>query len=203
MKILKIFPDNPNERHIDYAVDSLLDGNVIIYPTDTLYAFGCDALNNSAVGKICELKKLRTDKISLSIICSDIAQAAEYARIDNDAFRLLKENLPGPFTFILPASNKLPKLFKGRKEVGIRIPANEVALAVVRRLGHPIMTASIPIVDEETSTEPDYIAALYENSVDLIIDAGRGGIEPSTIVDCTSDTPTLIRQGKGEIDLDI
>lgn len=197
MKILKVIPSNPNERHIDVAANSLLDGNIIIYPTDSLYALGCDALNNNAIEEICNIKGIRSDKTNLSIICESISQVAEYARIDNATFSLMKDNLPGAFTFILPALSKLPKAFKKRKTVGIRIPDNNVALSLVKRLGHPIMTTSIKFDDEDYGCEPELIAEQYDNVADLILDAGRGNTVPSTIIDCTGDYPEIVREGKG------
>ena len=158
MKLLKIILSNPNERFIDMAVDALADGEIIIYPTDSLYALGCDALNNNAIEKICKIKGIRSDKTNLSIICNSISQAAEYARISNDIFSLMKNNLPGPFTFILPALSKLPKAFKKRRTVGIRIPDNNVAQKLVEKLGHPIMTTSIQFEDEDYGCEPELIA---------------------------------------------
>lgn len=197
MKLLKIILSNPNERFIDMAVDALADGEIIIYPTDSLYALGCDALNNNAIEKICKIKGIRSDKTNLSIICNSISQAAEYARISNDIFSLMKNNLPGPFTFILPALSKLPKAFKKRRTVGIRIPDNNVAQKLVEKLGHPIMTTSIQFEDEDYGCEPELIAEQYENAADLLLDAGRGSTIPSTIIDCTSDAPEIVREGRG------
>lgn len=197
MKLLKIIPSNPNERFIDMAVDALADGEIIIYPTDSLYALGCDALNNNAIEKICKIKGIRSDKTNLSIICNSISQAAEYARISNDIFSLMKNNLPGPFTFILPALSKLPKAFKKRRTVGIRIPDNNVAQKLVEKLGHPIMTTSIQFEDEDYGCEPELIAEQYENAADLLLDAGRGSTIPSTIIDCTGDAPEIAREGRG------
>lgn len=197
MKLLKIIPSNPNERFIDMAVDALADGEIIIYPTDSLYALGCDALNNNAIEKICKIKGIRSDKTNLSIICNSISQAAEYARISNDIFSLMKNNLPGPFTFILPALSKLPKAFKKRRTVGIRIPDNNVAQKLVEKLGHPIMTTSIQFEDEDYGCEPELIAEQYENAADLLLDAGRGSTIPSTIIDCTGDAPEIVREGRG------
>lgn len=199
MKILKLYPESPNDKYISVAAEAMKRGNLIIYPTDTLYAFGCNALDNNAIEKICSIKRMKSDKTSLSIICESIAQAAEYARIDNDTFKLMKRNLPGPFTFILPASNNLPKAFKGRKEVGIRVPNNSVAIALVKALGQPIMTTSIPITDEDSSTEPDFMAQEYNNRVELIIDSGRGELIPSTIIECFDGKQTVTREGKGKI----
>ena len=197
MKLLKVIPDNPNERFIDMAVDALNNGRLIIYPTDTLYALGCDALNNNAVEEICKIKGIKSEKTNLSIICESISQAAEYSRINNVAFALMKNNLPGPFTFILPALSQLPKAFKKRKAVGIRIPDNNIAMELVKKLGHPIMTTSIKYDDDDYGCEPELIAENYTNMVDVIIDAGRGNLTPSTIVDCTTDEYEITREGKG------
>lgn len=197
MKILKTYSENPNDRYLDIAVEALRDGHIIIYPTDTLYALGCDALNNQAIERICKLKGIRSDKTNLSIICKDISQVAEYAKFNNDEFKMMKQNLPGAFTFIFPAMSRLPKAFKGRKTVGVRIPDNKIATLLVEKLGNPIMTASVDYDDEDFGTEPELIAQRYDDGVDLIIDAGRGGLEPSTIVDCTSGEPEITRQGKG------
>lgn len=200
MKLLKVFRDNPNERFIELAADTMRRGGIVIYPTDTLYALGCDALNNNAIEKICKLKGIRSDRTNLSIICSDLSEVAKYARLENANFRLLKENLPGPFTFILPALSKLPKAFKGRKTVGVRIPDNRIALALVEALGNPIMTSSITIDDDEDAdylTEPELIAERFASDADLVIDGGHGGTEPSTVVDCTTDEPEIVRQGAG------
>ena len=200
MKLLKVFKDNPNERFMELAADVMRRGSVVIYPTDTLYALGCDALNNNAIEKICKLKGLKSEKTNLSIICEDLSEVAKYARLDSANFRLLKENLPGPFTFILPALSKLPKAFKGRKTVGVRIPDNAVSAALVKALGNPIMTTSVPVGDEEDYfTEPELIAERYIADVEIVIDAGRGGLVPSTIVDCTGEEPEVLRQGAGEL----
>lgn len=199
MKILKLYADNPNERYLDMAVDALRDGKIIIYPTDTLYALGCDALNNQAIERICKLKSIKSDKTNLSIICKDISQVAEYARFSNDDFKMMKENLPGAFTFIYPSLSSLPKAFKGRKTVGIRIPYNRIATMLVERLGNPIMTSSVEHCDEDYGCEPELMAQRYEDAVEIVIDAGRGELEPSTVVDCTSGEAEIIRQGKGEL----
>ena len=200
MKLLKVFKDNPNERFMELTADVMRRGGVVIYPTDTLYALGCDALNNNAIEKICKLKGLKSEKTNLSIICEDLSEVAKYARLDNANFRLLKDNLPGPFTFILPALSKLPKAFKGRKTVGVRIPDNAVSAALVKALGNPIMTTSVPVGDEEDYfTEPELIAERYIADVEIVIDAGRGGLVPSTIVDCTGEEPEVLRQGAGEL----
>lgn len=199
MKILKTYSENPNERYLDVAVEALRNGQIIIYPTDTLYALGCDALNNQAIERICKLKGIKSEKTNLSIICKDISQVAEYARFNNDEFKMMKQNLPGAFTFILPALSKLPKVFKGRKTVGIRIPDNKIATMLVERLGNPIMTASVDFDDEDYGCEPELIAQNYMDGVEIIIDSGRSGLEPSTIVDCTGEEYEITRQGKGQL----
>lgn len=199
MKILKTYSENPNERYLDVAVEALRNGQIIIYPTDTLYALGCDALNNQSIERICKLKGIKSEKTNLSIICKDISQVAEYARFNNDEFKMMKQNLPGAFTFILPALSKLPKVFKGRKTVGIRIPDNKIATMLVERLGNPIMTASVDFDDEDYGCEPELIAQNYMDGVEIIIDSGRSGLEPSTIVDCTGEEYEITRQGKGQL----
>lgn len=199
MRILKIYAESPNDRFIDEAVEVLRDGGIIIYPTDTLYALGCDALNNQAIERICKLKGLKSEKTNLSIICKDISQVAEYARFSNDDFKMMRGNLPGAFTFIFPALSKLPKAFKGRKTVGIRVPGNNIARLLVERFGNPILSSSVKCDDEDYGCEPELIAQCYDNGVELILDTGRSGSEPSTIVDCTGSEPEIIRQGKGEM----
>lgn len=201
MKTLKIYPENPNSRFISEAVEALRNGEIIIFPTDTLYAFGCDALNNRAIERLCRLKGINPDKNLLSIICSDLAEVSEYARLDNRAFRYLKEYLPGPFTFVLPASTTLPKVFKGRKSVGVRISDNNIAQSLARELGNPIMTSSVPAEDEYEIADGDMLALRYENrpEVSLVVDGGECGYTPSTVVDCTdSSAPEILRQGGGE-----
>ncbi len=198
MKILKIYNDNPNDRFIDEAVEVLRGGGIIIYPTDTLYALGCDALNNSAIERICTIKGLKSEKTNLSIICKDISQVAEYARFGNGDFKMMKENLPGAFTFIFPALSALPKAFKGRKTVGVRIPESNIARLLVERLGNPILSSSVKSDDEDYGCEPELIAQCYDGA-ELILDAGRSESEPSTVVDCTGDEPEILRQGKGEL----
>lgn len=202
MRILKMYESNINERYMDLVIETLRDGGIVIYPTDTLYAIGCDALNNNAIERICRFKDINPQKTNLSIVCCDISQASEYARIDNRSFQLLRANLPGPFTFILPASSSLPKVFKGRKTVGVRIPDNTIARLLAERLGNPVLTTSIewnPDYPEE-GCEPESIAMRYENDVDLLIDCGTGELVPSTVVDCTDgNNPEIVREGKGEL----
>lgn len=204
MKHLIFYNDSINSRHIDDAVRILRDGGVVIYPTDTLYALGCDALNNRAIERLCRIKGINPDKQLLSIICASLSQAAEYVRIDNRAFRLLKGKLPGPFTFILPASNSLPKVFKGRKSVGLRIPDNNIARALAETLGNPILSTSVePDNDSFSDTcNPEALALKYQHEADLLIDSGEIMVSLSTVIDCIdSSSPQIIRQGLGVIEL--
>lgn len=201
MKILKMYTSNINDRFMDEVIETLRDGGIVIYPTDTLYAIGCDALKNNAIERICKIKGINPQRTNLSIVCSDISQASQYARIDNRAFQLLRENLPGAFTFILPAASTLPKVFKGRKTVGIRVPDNVIACEIAARLGNPILTTSIEWDDDpEDGCNPQAIALKYEDIVDIVIDGGSGELTPSTIVDCTdSAAPEIVREGKGAL----
>ena len=199
MRILEIMESNINERYLDEVVDVLRDGGIIVYPTDTLYAIGCDAMNNSAIERICQLKAMKSAKTNSSIVCADLSEVAQYAKVDNSVFRLMKSNLPGPFTFLLPALSKLPKAFKGRRTVGIRIPDNKVATAIVDALGGPIFTTSVEGRDEDYICEPELIAETYGESIDLVVSSGRGGMRPSTVVDCTGGEPEIVRMGKGEL----
>lgn len=202
MKSLKFYPTNINRRYIDETVSALRDGKLIIYPTDTLYAIGCDALNNRAIEKICRIKGINPAKQLLSIVCSDISQAAEYARIDNNAFRLMRSNLPGRFTFILPAATTLPKAFKGRHTVGVRIPDNDIARAIADALGNPLLSTSVSIdrLEGYETVEPLSLAIQYEDTVDLLVDGGTGSTGQSTIVDCLdSSYPEITREGTGTL----
>ncbi|MEE1207383.1 MAG: L-threonylcarbamoyladenylate synthase [Muribaculaceae bacterium] len=198
MQHLTIYPTSIDERSIDTAVRTLQRGEVIIYPTDTLYALGCDALNQRAIERLCRIKGINPDKNLLSVVCADISQAADYARIDNRAFAIIKHYLPGPFTFILPASTKLPKVFKGRKTVGIRVPGCTIARAIASALGNPILTSSATTPDPDDIVSPEAVAMAYKADATLLVDGGEGGMEPSTIVDLTDpDSPEVIRQGAG------
>lgn len=197
MKIIKIWNDNPSDRQLDEIVRDLKNGAVMIYPTDTLYAIGCDALNVKAIDRICRIKGINPDKTNLSIICSDISQVAEYARYDNYAFRLLKDNTPGPFTFLFKTSSSLPKAFKGRKIVGVRIPDCNTAIQIVKKLDAPILSTSIDFSDEDYAVNPELMAESYYDKVDFLIDAGEGSTLQSTIIDCTSNEMQIIREGKG------
>lgn len=199
--LTKIYPENPNPREISRAVSILKDGGLVIYPTDTVYAIGCDALNVKAVEKICQMKGVNPQKSNLSIICYDLSNISEYAQVSNATFKLLKKNLPGPFTFILPTSNKLPKIYKNKKEVGIRIPNNSIIRTLVKELGNPILTMSVRDEDEiiEYTTDPELINEKFSDKVDLVIDGGYGGTEASTVVNCIDDSYEIIRQGKGDL----
>ena len=199
--LIKIYPNNPNQREIDKVVKILQDGGLVIYPTDTVYAIGCDALNVRAVERICRLKGVNPQKSNLSIICYDLSNLSEYAKVSNAAFKLMKKCLPGPFTCILPTSSELPKIYKHRKTVGLRVPDNVIIRTLTQELGNPILTMSIHDEDEmiEYSTDPELIHEKYERDVDVVIDGGYGGTEASTVVDCTTDEFEIIRQGKGEL----
>jgi tRNA threonylcarbamoyl adenosine modification protein (Sua5/YciO/YrdC/YwlC family) len=199
--LTKLYPQNTNPREVAKIVDILRDGGLIIYPTDTLYAIGCDALNVRAVEKICKLKGVNPQKSNLSIICYNLSNISEYAKVSNAAFKLMKKNLPGPFTFILPTSSELPKIYKNRKEVGIRVPDNNIIRTITLELGNPILTMSVSedLDNPEYMTDPELIDEKYGNIVDMVIDGGYGETTPSTIVDCTTDNFEIIRQGKGEI----
>lgn len=194
-----------DRRAVAEAAAALRDGKIIIYPTDTLYALGCDALNARAVERLCRIKGINPEKNILSIVCTDISQAADYVRIDNRAFRVIKEYLPGPYTFILPAATRLPKVFRNRKSVGIRIPDSIFARALSEELGNPVMSSSVHFSDNDAETDDiadaSAIAEKYDGSADIVlaIDGGEGSSVPSTIVDLTeSDAPTVVRQGAGE-----
>lgn len=199
--LTKIYPENPNPREVACVTDILRNGGLVIYPTDTVYAIGCDALNVRAIERICKIKGVNPHKSNLAIICSDFSNLSEYARVSNAAYKIMKRNLPGPFTFILPASNRLPKIYKERKEVGIRVPDNAIVQAIVQDLGNPILTMSVHDNDEivEYATDPELIHEKYHNEVDLVIDGGYGALEPSTIVNCIDDDFEIIRQGKGKL----
>ena len=198
----KIYPENPNLKEIDKIIAVLRDGGLVIYPTDTVYAIGCDALNVRAVEKICKLKGIDPRKSNLSIICYDLSNISEYAKVSNMVFKVMKKNLPGPFTFILPTSGELPKIYKNKKEVGIRIPDNNIIRELVKQLGNPILTTSIHDEDDdiiEYSTDPELIYEKYEDIVDVVIDGGYGGVEASTVVDCTTDEISILREAKGDL----
>lgn len=204
MQTLRIYPSSINDRFLDMAVESLRQGEAIIYPTDTLYAMACDALNQQAIERLCKAKGINPLKNTLSVVCSDISQASRYARIDNNAYNLLRSHTPGPFTFILPAAQSLPKVFKGRRTVGVRIPDNDISRLLAERLGNPLLTTSLPAdgLDDDEIASPDEIMLRYESSpIRIMIDGGQGHTVPSTIVDITdSSSPEIIRQGLGDFE---
>ena len=200
--LIKLYEDSPNQREIDKVIEVLRNGGIVIYPTDTLYAFGCDALNVRAVEKICALKDINPQRNNLSIIGYDLSDISEYAKVNTATFKLLRKNLPGPFTFILNTTSTLPRIYKNRKTVGIRVPDNNIIRELVTQLGNPIMTTSVNgDEDEDTGyrTNPELIHEKWESVVDIVVDGGNGGLEPSTIVDCTGDLPEITRQGKGDL----
>lgn len=203
MKILRMYSSSVNSRYIDEIVETLRDGGLIIYPTDSLYAIGCNALSNQAIERVCRLKGIDARKETLSIVCHDLSMASEYGRIDNTAFKLMRQCLPGPYTFILPAATTLPKIFKGRKTVGIRVPDNDIALAITETLGNPILSTSITGDSVDELTEPMIIADRYENTdIDIMIEADEGSATGTTVVDLTdSRSPVIIRQGLGQMDV--
>ena len=199
--LLRLYEKNNDAQDLQQIVDILNDGGLIIYPTDTMYAIGCHGLKERAIERICRIKNIDPRKNNLSIICYDLSSISEYAKMDNNTFKLMKRNLPGPFTFILPTSSELPKIYKNRKEVGIRVPDNNITRTLVQSLGNPILTMSIRDEDEviEYTTDPELIHEKYEHQVDIVIDGGFGGLEASTVIDCTTDNFEIVRQGKGEL----
>ncbi|HNT40858.1 MAG TPA: L-threonylcarbamoyladenylate synthase [Tenuifilaceae bacterium] len=199
---IKMYPQNLNPRDIERAVEVLKRGGVIIYPTDTVYGIGCDITNTKAVERIIKIKGMKPKEANFSFICHDLSHIADFARVDNSTFRLMKKNLPGPFTFILPGLNRVPDYFLSRrKTVGIRIPNHPIPVEIVRQLGNPILTTSLKDSDEviEYTTDPELIFENYQYLVDLVIDGGAGNNIPSTVVDCTGDEPAIIREGLGEL----
>lgn len=203
--LLKIHPANPSTRYIQRVVDILNNGGLVIYPTDTVYGLGCDIFNAKAVERVARIKGMRMKDADFSFICYDFSHLSDYTRpIGSSNFKLIRKNLPGPFTFILQASNNVPKLFKNKKKtVGIRIPQNNIILEIVRQFGHPILTTSIHDEDEilEYTTDPELIHEKFQQQVDVVIDGGFGNNIPSTVVDCTDTEPVIIRQGLGELKL--
>ncbi|MCF8235225.1 MAG: threonylcarbamoyl-AMP synthase [Bacteroidales bacterium] len=201
--LLKIHPENPSARQIKKVVDTLAAGGVIIYPTDTVYGLACDITNPNAIEKIAWIKGIKKEKANFSFVFYDLSQLSEYTKpIDNRVYKIMRKSLPGPYTFILNANNKIPKIFQNNKKtVGIRIPENNIASEIVKELGHPIMTTSIHDDDEliEYTTDPELIHERYKKTVDIVIDGGPGDNQPSTIIDCTGDEPEIVREGKGDI----
>ena|SRR5258708_2893312 len=200
--LLHLHPANPQVRNVKMVIECLLDGGVIVYPTDTIYGLGCDIFQHKAVERICRIKQVDPAKAQLSFICYDLSDLSNYTKsISTPLYRLLKNYLPGPYTFILPASKQVPKILKSRKDtIGLRVPDNIIARSLVRELQHPILSSSLPGDMVEEFTDPEMIREKFETQVDIIIDGGIGGMVPSTVVDCTGDEPVLIRKGLGEWD---
>jgi len=198
--LISIHPENPQPRQLSMVKACLEKGGIIAYPTDTIYGLGCDIFHPEAIEKICAIKKVDPEKAQLSFICSDLSDLSLYAKaIDNNLFRILKKLLPGPYTFILPASKEVPKILQSKKKtIGLRIPDNNIALSIIKTLGHPILSASFPGENVEDYTDPEIIYEYWGNQIDMVIDGGIGGITPSTVIDCTTDEFTLVRQGAGD-----
>jgi tRNA threonylcarbamoyl adenosine modification protein (Sua5/YciO/YrdC/YwlC family) len=202
--LIKIYPENPNARHIRKVADTLENGGIIIYPTDTVYAMGCDVRALKTIEKIARFKGMNPLNPDLSLIFHDMSQLSDYTIIhDNNIFKLLKRNLPGPFTFIVQANNQIPKMFRNKKKtVGIRIPSNPIILEIVKELGRPVVTTSVHDQDEvlEYTTDPELIHEKYRDFAEIVVDGGYGNNEASTIVDCTGDEFVIVRQGLGELE---
>jgi tRNA threonylcarbamoyl adenosine modification protein (Sua5/YciO/YrdC/YwlC family) len=198
--LIHIHPEDPPERLIRQAVEILKKGGIIIYPTDTIYGLGCDIYQHRAIERICQIKNINPQKAQLSFICYDLSDLSKYARqLSTPVYRTMKQYLPGPFTFILQASKEVPKILKTKKDtVGIRIPDNKIARCIVKELGNPILSASLPGEQVEDYTDPEIIHERFAKQVDLVIDGGIGGVEPSTIIDFTSGEAVMVREGAGE-----
>ena len=201
---IKLYNENPNPRDVRKVVDILRDGGIIIYPTDTVYGLGCDITNNKAVERVAQIKGIKIEKANFSFICSDLSHLSDYTKpISNTVFKLMKKNLPGPFTFVLEANTNVPKYFKGKKKtVGIRVPDNNIIHEIVNELGNPIVSTSIYDEDEilEYTTDPELIYEKYKDIADVVIDGGYGELVPSTIVDCSQDELVILREGKGVLE---
>lgn len=198
--LIHVHPENPQPRAIRTIIETLREGGIIIYPTDTIYGIGCDIFQPKAIERICRIKQVVPEKAQLSFICSDLSDLSQYTKsISTPLYRLLKSYLPGPYTFILPASKEVPKILKSKKDtIGLRIPDNLIARTIVRELGHPILSATLPGEMVEEYTDPEMMQENFGKLVNLVVDGGIGGWTPSTIVDCTKEPPELIRQGLGE-----
>jgi len=203
-QFIKIYPQNPNEKEIAKVVKVLKDGGLVIYPTDTVYGLGCDITNTKALERIAKIKGIKLDKANFSFVCHDLSNISDYVKqIDTSTFKLLKKALPGPYTFILPGNNNLPKEFKKKTTVGIRVPDNSIALEIVKLLGNPIVSTSIHDEDDviEYTTDPELIFEKWQNLVDVVIDGGYGDNQASTIIDLSEGEPIVVREGKGSIDI--
>ncbi len=202
-KLVRIYEENPNEREIDKIVDVLKKGGLIIYPTDTVYGIGCDITNTKAMEKVAKIKGVKLEKANFSFICYDLSNLSDYVKqIETPTYKILKKTLPGPYTFILPGNNNLPKAFKNKKSVGIRIPNNNIIRELVKKLGNPIASTSIYDEDDliEYTTDPELIFEKWQNKVEIVVDGGFGGNIPSTVIDLSDDEITVLREGKGSID---
>jgi len=198
--LLHIHPDNPNARHVKTVVECLLDGGVIIYPTDTIYGLGCNIFEHKAIERIARIKQIDPSKAQLSFVCSDLSHLSKYTKsIDTPLYRMLKSYLPGPYTFILPASKEVPKILQSKKNtIGLRVPNNNITQSILQTLQHPILSASLPGEMVEEYTDPELMYENFKNLVDIVIDGGIGNMIPSTIIDCTKETYEVIRMGAGE-----
>lgn len=203
-EFIKLYNENPNEKDISRVVEVLRRGGLIIYPTDTVYGLGCDITNTKALEKIARIKEVKLEKANFSFVCSDLKNLSDYVKqIDTSTFKLLKRTLPGPYTFIMQGNNNLPKDFKKKKTVGIRVPDNLIARTIVEKLGNPIVSTSIYDEDDviEYTTDPELIFEKWQNKVDLVIDGGYGDNVASTVIDLSGDAPKVLREGKGDISI--
>tara|TARA_B110000503_G_scaffold112406_1_gene168453 strand:- start:1032 stop:1649 length:618 start_codon:yes stop_codon:yes gene_type:complete len=203
-EFIKMYEENPNPKDVMRVVNIIKKGGLVIYPSDTVYALGCDINNTRALERVAKLKGVKLEKANFSFVCKDLSNLSDYVKQINTAtFKILKRALPGPYTFILPANNKVPNVFKKKKEVGIRVPANNIVQAIVQQLGNPIVSTSIYDEDEviEYTTDPELIYEKWGNLVDVIVDGGYGDNIPSTVIDLTGDEPVLIREGKGILEV--
>lgn len=202
--LVKIYPQNPSQRHVNIVVDCLKNGGLVIFPTDTVYGLGCSIYQQKAVDRIAQLKGVKKEKANFSFIFDNLSMLSEFTKpISNEVYKLMRKHLPGPFTFILEANNNIPKIFQSKKKtVGIRIPDNSILRVIVEELGHPLLTTSIHDTDEiiEYMTDPEQIHETFKDQVDIVVDGGFGDNQPSTIVDCTDGSWEIVRQGKGIID---
>ena len=203
-EFIRIYEENPNPKDVKKVVDIIRKGGLVIYPSDTVYALGCDINNNRALERVAQLKSIKLEKANFSFVCENLSNLSDYVKqIDSSTFKLLKRALPGPYTFILPGNNNLPTVFKKKKEVGIRVPANNIVQAIVRELGNPIVSTSIKDEDEviEYTTDPELIFEKWGHLVDVLVDGGYGDNIPSTVIDLTGDEPILVRAGKGSLEI--
>ena len=203
--LLHVHPDNPNPRHIKTITECLLDGGVIIYPTDTIYGLGCNIFEHKAIERISKIKNVDPNKAQLSFVCYDLSDLSKYTKsISTPLYRILKSHLPGPYTFILPASKEVPKILQSKKStIGLRVPDNNIARSIVNALGHPILSASLPGEMVEEYTDPELMYENFKSIVDIVVDGGIGSMIPSTVIDCSKEEYEVIRMGAGEWDSDL